>query len=561
MSGVKAALNPFLLRYRQTPLEDSFRSLQSDGFSKHLFSVVLVLVAMNIARIVLYSTESKSDAEIGWSVSLLVVSLSLPCLLLVRKLKFLVVVGSVVVLYLTCVEWIVSFEGFFGFEVRAIIVALGLVNVYVGLFLFGWGWVVFLPCMVLGTLYLILRTNIDFDQQDVPSQLFTGFFPLLIVYIHQKNLRVAYFEHTTLQSELEKWRDLVTAYPGNMVVLDLQTVLYVNPAASEFLQLQDPSSIFTLLKSMERKDNPLRKFSDDLTDLISPTTDSPDISHSHDLLYTLNRDNGQQLLQLTSRIITWEKNTKAVIVTFTNVTKVTHLNTQEARNETAALISACALEVIKPGLNRASGELRLLKASDREAKMQMLGAYYGLYCIDDLCKTITGGELRLSFKNLLLHTEMTKLQHLLRPLFDQHHLTFDFAIDGVPSTVKLDSLRYRQMLCLVLHAVTPYAVASSPCQLTITPKVGQATNELILTVYCEFKREKPMGALYLAAGKLARKLGTEGLKWEGNRVSYSIFAGFVLERRVSEVSLEVPSDEANKGIMPPENAYGLLGKR
>lgn len=562
MSTAKVPLNPFLLRYRDHSLEETFRSSQSDQFSKHLLTVVLVLVAMNIARIILYSTESKSEAEIGWSVSLLVVSLGLPCLLWVRKLKFVVVATAVVLLYLTCVEWIVSFELFFGYEVRAIIVALALVNVYIGLFLFVWGWMVFLPGMVLGTIYLILRTNIYFEEQDIPSQLFTGILPLFIVYLHQKGFRTAYFEQKIAQAEAEKWRDLLSALPSHVVVLDQQTVLYVNPSASEFLQVQE-SQIFDTLKAAKRKENPLRKLEEDWKELLNPTPSGGlSVASSHDTLYILTRDdNSHQLLQVTSRVVPWEQKTKAVVVTFTNVTKATNHQAQEARTEVAALMAACAQDLVKPGLIRTSGELKMKRNAESEITTQLLGAYYGVYCIDDLHKALTGSELRLQFKSSLLQHEMDKVQTLLRPLFDQFRLPFTFTLDDIPSTVKLDTLRYRQLLCLIFTAIIPRALPRSACHLTISPKISHPANELLLTLQWQHDKEKPLGVLFQVAEKLARKLGTEGLHCEQDKVKFSFFAGFIMERRTSDASLDVPSDEANKGIMPPENAYGLLGRR
>lgn len=564
MSTAKAALNPFLLCYRDRSLEEAFRSSQSDQFSKHLLTVVLVLVAMNIARIVLYSTESTSEAEIGWSVSLLVVSLGLPCLLWVRKLKFIVVAAAVVVLYLTCVEWIVSFEGFFGYEVRAIIVALAMVNVYIGLFLFAWGWVVFLPGMALGTIYLILRTNLYFEEQDVPSQLFTGFLPLVIVYLHQKSFRTTYLERQTAQAEAEKWRDLLTALPSNVVVLDLQNVLYVNPAASEFLQVQELSHIYDTLKAAKRKDNSQRTLGEDWKELLDPPTSGGlDVASSRDILYTLAREEGaHQLLQVACRVIPWERGLKAVAVTFNNVTKAANHQAQEARTEVAAMMAACAHDLVKSGLIHTSGELKLKRNPDSQTTTQLLGAYYGVYCIEDLHKALTGSELRLQFKAVLLQNEMTKIQAIIQPLFDQFRLPlFTFVLDEVPGTVKLDTLRYRQLLCLLLTVVVPRAQARSSIHLTVSPKANQPSNELLLTLQWQQDKEKPLGVLFQVAEKLAKKLGTEGLSCEQGRVKYSFFAGFVMERRTSDVSLDVPGDEANKGVMPPENPYGLLGKR
>jgi len=562
MSPAQAALNPFLLCYRDRNLEEAFRSSQSDQFSKHLLTVVLVLAAMNIARIVLYSTESKSDAEIGWSVSLLVVSLGLPCLLWVRRLKFVVVVAAVVVLYLTCVEWIVSFELFFGFEARAIIVALALVNVYIGIFLFAWGWVVFLPGMALGTIYLILRTNIYFEEQDIPSQLFTGVLPLLIVYLHQKGFRTAYFERKIAQAEAEKWRDLFSALPSHVVVLDLQTVLYVNPSASEFFQVQE-SQLFDTLKAAQRKENPQRKLEEDWKELLDPATSGAlDVASAHDTLYILTRDDSShQLLQVTCRVVPWEQKAKAVVVTFANVTKATSHQAQEARTEVAALMAACAHDLVKPGLIRTSGELKLKRSAEGGAATQLLGAFYGVYCIDDLHKALTGSELRLQFKSIILQQEMDKVQTLLRPLFNQFQIPLTCTLQDVPSPVKLDTLRYRQLLCLLLTVIIPRASPRSTCHLTISPKVSHPANELLLTLQWQHDKEKPLGVLFQVAEKLARKLGTKGLHSEEDRVTFSFFAGFVMERRTSDVSLDVPSDEADKGVMPPENAYGLLGRR
>ena len=236
-------VNPLLLWFRDAELEREYRSKEADRFSVHLPTVIFVLAVMNITRIILYSVDNKSAAELGWGISLLVVSLSLRCLLWVRSVKFLVILVAEACLYLTSVEWIISFPTFFCFQVRALNVTLGMLNVYTGMFLFAWGWFLYVPGLSLGTVYLVLRTNLYFHSQDVPAQIFTALLPAVVVYLHQRTVREAYVEIRTGKEAKEKWETIVTNSPGNVVLLDGDTCLYVNPSASEFLQVSDPRAV------------------------------------------------------------------------------------------------------------------------------------------------------------------------------------------------------------------------------------------------------------------------------------------------------------------------------
>ena len=557
MSKGVPPLNPFLLRFRSQDLESAYVSQQIDLFSHHLPTVVIVLAVMNITRIILYSVDHKSDAEIGWSVSLLVISLSLRCLLWFRRAKVAVILAAGVVLYLKCVEWIVSFDLFFCFEVRAILVTLGAMNVYLGVFLFGWGWWVYLPGVALGTVYLILRTNLYFDQQDVPSQLFTAFLPAVIVYLHLKSDRAYFFHLTTSVHEADKWSTLVSSLPTHLLILDLDSVLYLNPAASEFLQLQDFHSVHTALKNCYRKENPNRRFEDDWKDVLSPTSGSGDVSSMTESVYVLVRDDGaHHTLQVAYKAITWEHKRKAVVVTFVNVTKVVHLQTQETKGEIVGLMGACVRDMVKPGMVRTAGEVKMMKNDGKkDVENELVNVFYGLYCFEDLQKVITGGDFRPTVKVVNFSRELTKIRSITQRQMDKYSLNFSFSIESLPETVKIDILRYRQFLSLLLHALSPSALPNSQISLCVSPKPN---SEIQNSINWTRDIARPQSPLIFVAEKLSKRLSSDGLKLDPNTVSFSFFAGFVLERRLSDVSLDIPTDEEQKGVMPPQNQFGLF---
>ena len=238
-----ARVSPVTLHFPAPALEQAYRVQTTDRVAFYLPALVVVLVAMNVTRIVLYSVNDKGTAELGWSVPLLVLALCLRWMLWLGRLKWLAVVGAEAMLYVTCGEWIVSFEDFFCFEVRAIVVTLGVVNVYVGMFLLCWEWLLYLCALTLGTVYLILRTNLAFDEQDIPAMVLTGLLPAVTVYMHLHTVKTSFAELCQAQGEAGQWKQLVNSLPTSLVLLDTSTTLYSNPAAGEFLHLQDPTVV------------------------------------------------------------------------------------------------------------------------------------------------------------------------------------------------------------------------------------------------------------------------------------------------------------------------------
>lgn len=238
-----APVSPVTLRFLAPALEQTYRSHTTDRLPLYLPMLVFVLVAMNVTRIVLYSVNDKGIAELGWSVPLLVLALCLRCMLWLGRLRWLATVGAEAMLYVTCGEWIVSFEDFFSFEVRAIVVTLGVVNVYVGMFLLCWEWLLYLCALTLGTIYLILRTNLAFEEQDIPAMVLTGLLPAVTVYLHLHTVKTTFAELYQAQAEASQWKQLVNSLPTSLVLLDASTTLYSNPAAGEFLHLQDPKVV------------------------------------------------------------------------------------------------------------------------------------------------------------------------------------------------------------------------------------------------------------------------------------------------------------------------------
>jgi hypothetical protein len=242
-----AKVSPVTLRLRSADLEQTYRSQTVDHLAVYLPVLIVVLAAMNVTRIVLYSVNDEETAELGWSVPLLVLALCLRCMLWLGKLKLIAIVCAEAMLYVTCGEWIVSFGDFFCFEVRAIVVTLGVINVYVGMFLLCWEWLLYLSGLILGTVYLILRTNLAFNEQDIPAMVLTGALPALIVYLHLRTVKSTFAELCQAQAESALWKQLVNSLPTSLALLDTSTTLYSNPSAGEFLHLQDPKVVISTL--------------------------------------------------------------------------------------------------------------------------------------------------------------------------------------------------------------------------------------------------------------------------------------------------------------------------
>lgn len=238
-----APVSPITLRFQSAALEAQYRTQATDSFGVYLPLLVVVLVAMNVTRIVLYNVNSTGTSELGWSIPLLVLSLCLRCFLWFRRLKLLTILLAQAMLYVTCGEWIVTFSQFFCFEVRAIIVSLGVVNVFVGMFLLSWEWLLYLGGLTLGTVYITLRTNLAFQEQDVAALVLTGLLPAVIVYMHLYAGKTAFSSLITATSQATLWKDAMDSLPSSVILLDRTSVLYSTPTACDTLHNSDPQTV------------------------------------------------------------------------------------------------------------------------------------------------------------------------------------------------------------------------------------------------------------------------------------------------------------------------------
>jgi hypothetical protein len=241
--------------------------------------------------------------------------------------------------------------------------------------------------------------------------------------------------------------------------------------------------------------------------------------------YILTREDGsQQCLHLTYRIIQWENNAKAVAVSFVNVTRLLHQQFQEGKTEVMGLVSACTSELLRPGLLRTAAELKLTKKGNPD--LQLLGAFYALYCLEDLQKMLTGADLRPAIKSVHISKEMSKIESIFQPLFARYKLTYELQLTGLPDLIKLDKLRFRQVLSLLLHALAASSLPSSVLSVKLSPRSGLISNELLVTLACARSADRPASPLLALADKLLKKLGTDGLKSDSHHFHFSFFAGF-----------------------------------
>lgn len=247
--------------------------------------------------------------------------------------------------------------------------------------------------------------------------------------------------------------------------------------------------------------------------------------------YVITREDGsQQCLHLTYRLIQWENNAKAIAVSFQNITRLLHQQFTEGKTEVLGLVSACTSELLRPGLLRTAAELKLPRKGNPD--LQLLGAFYALYCLEDLQKVLSNADFRPVIKSVHIAKEMRKIEGIFQPLFARYKLTYEVQITGLPELIKLDKIRFRQVLSLLFHSLS----ASSLLSIKLSPRSGLLSNEILVALECARSGDKPNSPLLVLADKLLRKLGTEGLRSDSNHYYFSFFAGFA----AAETPLSLP---------------------
>ena len=167
---------------------------------------------------------------------------------------------------------------------------------------------------------------------------------------------------------------------------------------------------------------------------------------------------------------------------------------------------------------------------------QLLSAFYGLYTLDDLVKVMNGGELKSIVKNVNLDAEMKTIETIFQAVFRKYEIKYDRQIVSIPNTIKIDKLRFRQLVCAILQGVVPICALNSTITVKISARTGLISNEIAGSVAFVRGGEKQRSGLWEVVEKLGKKVGSEGVKVEANRVTFTFFAGFAAQ----ETPLRLP---------------------
>jgi hypothetical protein len=154
--------------------------------------MVVVLFVLNLVRVILYAVEGTGEAELIGGLVLMLCAPSLKCLVCIGPLKRGICVLSLVMTYLTIVEWSLSFADFYGYENRALWLLLVSLVTYQGGLLLVWSFLAFAGVVVLFTVYAIVRVYTDFGDLDLPGCILTGVLPILLCYVKHLIYRTSY---------------------------------------------------------------------------------------------------------------------------------------------------------------------------------------------------------------------------------------------------------------------------------------------------------------------------------------------------------------------------------
>lgn len=187
-----AALNPLTLSFTHLLTETEFCVLHKRSFTRLGLPLVIALAALSVARIVAYGKSSTGESEVAWASAILGLCFLLSCALCKQNLKVSAMCASMVLLYLTAVEWATSYEDFFCWQVRGLWVLLAIASVYAGTLIFIVNWPAFAGITVFGGLYAILRTYFKFERSDLFALLLLATVPAAIGYWKTKHERLMY---------------------------------------------------------------------------------------------------------------------------------------------------------------------------------------------------------------------------------------------------------------------------------------------------------------------------------------------------------------------------------
>ena len=168
--------------------------------------MVFALFTLNLARVILYAVEGKDEAELIGGVVLMILAPMLKCLICITPIKRYLCILSLVMVYLTIIEWSLSFDDIFGYENRALWVILVALVVYEGVLLFRWSFMLYAGIVILFTIYAILRTQFYFSDNDVPATLLAGIMPIVLAYINVYYYRFLFDFADGFKEEAANWK-------------------------------------------------------------------------------------------------------------------------------------------------------------------------------------------------------------------------------------------------------------------------------------------------------------------------------------------------------------------
>ena len=129
-----------------------------ESINGHMTYMVFALFTLNLALVILYAVEGRDEAEFIGGVILTIVAPMLKCLICITPIKRYLCILSFIMVYLTIIEWSLSFYDIFGYENRVLWVILVALVVYEGVLLFRWSFMTYSAILILFTIYALLRT-------------------------------------------------------------------------------------------------------------------------------------------------------------------------------------------------------------------------------------------------------------------------------------------------------------------------------------------------------------------------------------------------------------------
>lgn len=541
--------------------------------------MVFALFTLNLARVILYAVEGKDEAELIGGVVLMILAPMLKCLICITPIKRYLCILSLVMVYLTIIEWSLSFDDIFGYENRALWVILVALVVYEGVLLFRWSFMLYAGIVILFTIYAILRTQFYFSDNDVPATLLAGIMPIVLAYINGYYYRFLFDFADGFKEEAANWKLALQFAPQGIVILDKNAVYYHNALVTETFNAYDAEGLYGTLTQMKKLEEDVSLLNE-VEGVLLRKDRAGSMYHNNcvEKLGMYSFDNGEEMLEfdIKSRVIIWQEK-EVLVLTLNDCTEQNQRTKAELRKNYNTKLSNFIRIDLKDHLNGITANMMFLKShldlnvpeqeiayNDMYKSVVLL--YMTLYCVEDFLEIEETGELKTKYVKL---DYMIDIESIIQYLGTINKVNSpDISITPDESMVPkfyMDRTKFRQIAAALLKYAGQQCKQKTQLQICfkILSMEGSDMRELLIMV-TDIQQQieyDPSSLLLASVDAVAKKIGSRGVFAENGKLCCTLFAPPIVKDNVEVNVEEVKLDESLPSEDEPlAKKYENIGK-